>query len=59
MLKVNPKERAILEEVMADEWIQSIQTCRQDESGAIVKATNHTHILEPPSASVAVASKGK
>lgn len=59
MLKVNPKERATLDEVMADDWIQSIQACRQDESGAIVKAANHTHILEPPSVGVAVASKGK
>ncbi|KAL1967922.1 hypothetical protein VTN77DRAFT_2339 [Rasamsonia byssochlamydoides] len=59
MLKVNPKERATLDEVVLDDWIRSIQACRQEESGAIVKATNHTHILEPPSASVPVASKAK
>lgn len=59
MLKVNPKERATLDEVLSDDWIKSIQACRQEESGAIIKATNHTHILEPPSASVPVASKAK
>ncbi|KKA21478.1 Protein kinase [Rasamsonia emersonii CBS 393.64] len=48
MLKVNPKERATLEEILLDDWIQSIQVCRQEESGAIVKATNHTHILRAP-----------
>jgi hypothetical protein len=59
MLKVNPKERATLDEVMADDWIQSILVCRQDDSGAVIRAKNHTHILEPPSSSAPVASKGK
>ncbi|KAH8705128.1 kinase-like domain-containing protein [Talaromyces proteolyticus] len=59
MLKVNPKERATLEEVLNDDWIQSIQVCRQEETGAVVKARNHTHVLEPPSSSAPVASKGK
>ncbi|EEA28272.1 Nitrogen permease reactivator protein [Talaromyces marneffei ATCC 18224] len=59
MLKVNPRERATLEEVLTDDWIQLIQTCRQDDLGAVVKARNHMHVLEPPSSSVAVASKGK
>lgn len=59
MLKVNPKERATLDEVMADEWIQSILLCRQDEAGSVIRAKNHTHILEPPSSSAPVASKGK
>lgn len=59
MLKVNPKERATLEEVLTDDWIQSIQMCRQDDLGAVIKAKNHTHVLEPPSSSAPVASKGK
>lgn len=59
MLKVNPKERATLEEILLDDWIRSIQVCRQEESGAIIKANNHTHILEPPSPSVPVQSKAK
>lgn len=59
MLKVNPKERATLDEVMADEWIQNILVCRQDDSGRVINAKNHTHILEPPSSNFAVASKGK
>ncbi|OKL56311.1 hypothetical protein UA08_08431 [Talaromyces atroroseus] len=59
MLKVNPKERATLDEVLTDDWIQSIQLCRQDDFGAVIKAKNHGHILEPPSSSAPVASKGK
>ncbi|CRG84283.1 hypothetical protein PISL3812_01585 [Talaromyces islandicus] len=59
MLKVNPKERATLDEVMADDWIKSIMLCHQDDSGSAIKAKNHTHILEPPSSSAPVASKGK
>ncbi|EED23293.1 protein kinase, putative [Talaromyces stipitatus ATCC 10500] len=59
MLKVNPRERATLEEVLTDDWIQLIQNCRQDDQGHVIKAKNHAHILEPPSSSVAVASKGR
>lgn len=59
MLKVNPRERATLEEVLTDDWIQLIQACRQDDFGTVIKAKNHTHVLEPPSSSVAVTSKGK
>lgn len=59
MLKVNPKERATLEEVLTDDWIQSVQFCRQDDLGAVIKAKNHTHVLEPPSSSAPVASKAK
>ncbi|KAJ5159981.1 Serine/threonine-protein kinase oca2 [Penicillium canariense] len=58
MLKVNPKERATLDEVLADEWVRNIIACRQEDSGEIINASNHTHILEPPSQSPAVASKG-
>jgi hypothetical protein len=59
MLKVNPKERATLDEVLTDDWIQSIQLCRQDDFGTAIKAKNHTHVLEPPSSSAAVPSKAK
>lgn len=58
MLKVAVSQRATLDEVLTDDWIRNIQVCQQDEiTGEIVKATNHTHILEPPSSSPAVASK--
>ncbi|CEJ58564.1 hypothetical protein PMG11_07218 [Penicillium brasilianum] len=58
MLKVNPNERATLDEVLADEWVRNILTCRQEDSGEVINAPNHTHVLEPPSHSPAVASKG-
>ncbi|KAI2789791.1 Serine/threonine-protein kinase oca2 [Penicillium oxalicum] len=57
MLKVNPIERATLEEVLADEWVRNIMTCRQEDWGEVINAPNHTHVLEPPSQSPAVASK--
>lgn len=59
MLKVDPKERATLHEVLTDEWVMNIRACRQEESGEIIKAPGHDHILEPPSTSVPVASKAK
>lgn len=58
MLKVDPKERATLDEVMADEWVRNILTCQQEVNGEVTPAKNHTHVLEPPSQSPAVASKG-
>lgn len=58
MLKVNPKERATLDEVLSDDWVRNIQACQQEGSGEILNASNHTHILEPPSHSPPVASKG-
>ncbi|KAJ5782976.1 hypothetical protein N7457_004750 [Penicillium paradoxum] len=57
MLKVDPKERATLDEVLSDEWIKSIHACQQDGTGEIIPAPGHTHVLEPPSQSPAVASK--
>lgn len=49
MLKVHPRERATLEEVLSDEWVRTSYVCRQEESGQILNAPNHHHILEPPS----------
>ncbi|KAJ5747420.1 uncharacterized protein N7511_009116 [Penicillium nucicola] len=58
MLKTNPNQRATLDEVMSDDWVREIHTCHQDESGEIHNDPSHTHVLEPPSQSPAVASKG-
>lgn len=49
MLKVNPKERATLDEVLSDFWVRSTEVCQQTESGETINAQNHSHILEPPS----------
>ncbi|GMF77842.1 unnamed protein product [Aspergillus oryzae] len=59
MLKVSVKERAILDDVLTDEWIRNIDACRQEVTGELYRAPGHTHILEPPSPSPAVASKAK
>ncbi|CAG7919005.1 unnamed protein product [Penicillium olsonii] len=58
MLKVNPKDRATLDEVLSDEWVRGIRTCQQDVTGEVINDPGHTHVLEPPSQSPAVASKG-
>ncbi|KAJ5945839.1 Protein kinase [Penicillium verhagenii] len=57
MLKVDPRERATLDEVLADDWVRGILACEQDGTGEIINVSNHTHVLEPPSQSPAVASK--
>jgi serine/threonine protein kinase len=45
MLELDPLKRATLEEIWSDEWIRSIEFCRQ-EKHEIIKANNHTHVLE-------------
>ncbi|RDW62953.1 putative protein kinase [Aspergillus mulundensis] len=59
MLKVAVKERATLDDVLTDEWVRNIKACQQEVTGEVIKATGHTHVLEPPSPSVPVASKAK
>lgn len=46
MLELNPKKRATLEDIWADEWIRSIEFCRQEPGPVYVKAQNHAHVLE-------------
>lgn len=46
MLKVDPSERATMEEVLEDDWVLGAEVCYQDESGEVHRADNHTHILE-------------
>jgi serine/threonine protein kinase len=45
MLELDPKKRATLEEIWNDDWIRSIEYCKQ-EQGTVIHATNHTHVLE-------------
>ncbi|EXJ78556.1 HAL protein kinase [Capronia coronata CBS 617.96] len=57
MLKVDPAERATMDEVLEDDWVLSSQVCYQEETGVVHRAQNHTHILEagsggPPPAKV-------
>ncbi|KAL4821314.1 hypothetical protein BDW67DRAFT_172139 [Aspergillus spinulosporus] len=51
MLKVSVKDRATLDDVLTDEWVRNIKACQQEVTGEVIKATNHTHVLEPPSPS--------
>jgi len=46
MLKVDPKERATMDEVMADEWINETPVCSQEEQGEVSRAPGHEHTLE-------------
>lgn len=47
MLQVDPKNRATLEEMMADPWISSTPVCQQVDGGKVIKARGHEHTLEP------------
>ncbi|RMD43752.1 hypothetical protein DV735_g1315, partial [Chaetothyriales sp. CBS 134920] len=47
MLKVDPLERARMEEVLEDDWVLSAEVCSQDMNGQVHSMTNHTHTLEP------------
>lgn len=57
MLKVDPTERATMDEVLEDDWVLSSKVCYQDEGGDVNRADNHVHVLEagsggPPPAKV-------
>jgi serine/threonine protein kinase len=57
MLKVDPSERACMDEVLEDEWVLSSRVCSQDMSGQVHRAEGHQHTLEagsggPPPAKV-------
>jgi serine/threonine protein kinase len=48
MLEIDPKNRAKLPEVLADDWVANTVICRQELDGTVIKAPWHTHTLEPP-----------
>lgn len=48
MLVVDPKERATMEEILADHWISGTDICRQEVGGKVYNAPGHTHTLEGP-----------
>lgn len=47
MLELDPKKRATINDILADNWVQNALVCRQEEDGVIFKAPNHTHTLQP------------
>jgi len=50
MLRIDPAERATLEEMLEDEWCANIPTCSQGEDGKVYRAPGHEHTLEAGSA---------
>jgi serine/threonine protein kinase len=50
MLELDPKRRAMMDEILQDPWVQNSLVCRQEENGVIIKAPNHTHTLQPSGA---------
>ncbi len=51
MLKIDPTERATMEEVLEDSWISKVAVCSQDEHGRVYRAPGHEHTLEAGSGS--------
>ena len=49
MLKVDPLERATMDEVLEDDWVVNAAVCEQQEHGKIIRAPGHSHTLEPGS----------
>ncbi|RYP81082.1 hypothetical protein DL770_005993 [Monosporascus sp. CRB-9-2] len=48
MLTIDPKKRAKMPEILDDPWVSDTVICRQVGRGEVVKADDHTHVLEPP-----------
>jgi len=57
MLKVDPAERATMQEVLEDEWVIATPVCSQEEQGKVYRAPGHTHTLEPGNAAPPAPSK--
>ncbi|KAK2624423.1 hypothetical protein QTJ16_006373 [Diplocarpon rosae] len=50
MLQIDPKKRATMEDVLADDWVSGTPICRQEEGGEVFHGPGHVHTLEPPAA---------
>ncbi len=50
MLELDPRNRANMDEILADPWVQNSLVCQQQEDGTVIKAPNHTHALQPSNA---------
>ncbi|TQS36116.1 hypothetical protein Golomagni_03443 [Golovinomyces magnicellulatus] len=48
MLKIDPKKRALMSEIIEDSWVSGTAICTRDEEGHVRHAPGHTHTLEPP-----------
>lgn len=57
MLKVDPRERATMEEMFDDDWVRETPVCSQVEANTIIRAPGHVHTLEPGSAATPAPSQ--
>ncbi|KAB8297859.1 hypothetical protein EYC80_001655 [Monilinia laxa] len=48
MLKLDPKKRATMAQILEDPWVRDTVICRQDADGNPISAPGHVHTLEPP-----------
>lgn len=48
MLDINPRTRARMSEILDEPWVADTIICRQVDSGQVIPAGDHKHILEPP-----------
>ncbi|ORY65045.1 kinase-like domain-containing protein [Pseudomassariella vexata] len=50
MLMIDPRNRAKMSEILEEPWVSNTVICRQVGPGSqgVVKASDHTHVLEPP-----------
>ncbi|KAI1405253.1 Pkinase-domain-containing protein [Hypoxylon fuscum] len=48
MLTIDPKKRAEMAEILDEPWVSDTVICRQVGHGEVMKAQDHTHVLEPP-----------
>lgn len=46
MLKVDPKERATMDEILSDDSVLETPVCSQEEQGEVRRAPGHVHTLE-------------
>lgn len=49
MLKLDPKKRATMAQILDDPWVRDTEICRQDGDGNPINVKTHVHTLEPPS----------
>lgn len=45
MLRIDPKKRILMDDVMKDEWLQSIKVCEPDQEGKVEPPSDHEHHL--------------
>ncbi|KAL9129040.1 MAG: hypothetical protein Q9217_002410 [Psora testacea] len=57
MLRVDPKQRATLADMMSDAWVSTSPVCQQLDHGKVLRAGTHTHTLEPGSSTPAPTGK--